>query len=156
MLEEPLRLLFLYLVEVAGHERRRLSLLLADHLLLVEALGLVHDGHLSGDLALQGALFHCDGSLHGALLSKGPRLGWHLSLLPRHLVSENMLGSQHIGGVRSLRYHFNLPSRRRRDLESYILARLAHMMRQGYVLRVLRHLLGRKVRGGGSRGRRLG
>ena len=138
VLEELLRLLFLYLVEVARYERRWLSLLLVD-LLLVEALGLVHDGHLSDDLALQGVLFHCYGSLHSVLLPEGPRLGRHLSLLPRDLVIQNVLGG-HLS-VRSLRCHLHPPRRRRRDLESYILTRLAHVVRQGRVLRVLHHLL---------------
>lgn len=93
MLEELLRLLFLYLVEVARHERGWLSQLLVDYLVLVEALGLVHDGHLSGNLALQGVLFHGDGLLHGILLPKGPSLGWHLGLLPRDLAIQNLLGS---------------------------------------------------------------
>jgi hypothetical protein len=142
VLKELLRLLFLYLVEVAGDVWRRLRILLQD-LILLDALRLVYRCRLLSYLVLQDALADLDSSLHLFFLAEGPGLRRHLSLVARDLSFEDLLGGQ-LRGILALP-NLRLPGRRRGDLESHVLTGLADDLGAARMLWVLTGLLRREL-----------
>lgn len=142
MLEQLLCLLFLYLIEVAGQVLLGLRILL-QYVGFVNALGLMDCCCLLGEFVPDGAFSDLNRVLHLRFLAEGPGLRRYLSLARCDLLVENLLGGQLRRALS--RHQLRLPGRRRRDLESHVLACLADQLSASCVMRVLDALRRRKL-----------